>query len=180
MYKLLEYKLLEYEPEYDFQAIWNAHPAQQMKVTIYERESVVPRWVQAYGKDYAYSGQVAVALPTPEWLVPFFDRAKEISPSVNGALVNWYDGAMKHRIGPHRDNEADLLPGSDIITISLGEERVFRFRKFKAKEPPIDVVVQDKSILVIPWDTNLAYTHEVPHFARYVGKRVSVTFRTFM
>jgi alkylated DNA repair dioxygenase AlkB len=72
------------------------------------------------------------------------------------------------------------MVGSDIIIISLGEERVFRFRKFKTKEPPIDFIVKDKSILVIPWDTNMAYTHEVPHFARYKGKRVSLTFRTFI
>lgn len=174
------YKLLAYEADYDWQTIWDAHPVEQMKVTIYDRETSVPRWVQAYGKDYAYSGQVATALPTPDWLVPFFDCAKKISPAVNGALVNWYDGGLKHRIGAHRDNESDLQEGSDIITISLGEERVFRFRKFKAKEPPIDLIVKDKSVLVIPWDTNMAYTHEVPHFARYTGKRVSVTFRTFI
>lgn len=174
------YQLLEYSADYDWQTIWDVHPLEQMKITIYEKECYVPRWVQAYGKDYAYSGQVATALPSPEWLIPFFDCAKQISPTVNGALVNWYDGTFKHRIGAHRDNESDLMVGSDIITISLGEERVFRFRKFKTKESPIDLIVKDKSILVIPWDTNMAYTHEVPHFARYKGKRVSLTFRTFV
>lgn len=173
------YKIFQYESGYDWQMIWDAHPPEQMKIKIYDKEANVPRWVQAYGKDYAYSGQIAKALPIPDWLSPFFDRAKEISPTLNGVLVNWYDGQLKHRIGPHRDNESDLQVGSDIVTISLGEERVFRFRKFKTKDSPIDLVVKDKSILVIPWDTNMAYTHEVPHFARYAGKRVSLTFRTF-
>lgn len=173
------YQLLKYEGDYDWQTIWDAHPPEQLKVVIYEKEGQVPRWVQAYGRDYAYSGQVAKALPIPDWLAPFFDKAKEIYPATNGALVNWYDGALKHRIGAHRDNESDLQEGSDIITISLGEERVFRFRKFKAKEKPIDIIVKDKDILIIPWDTNINFTHEVPHFAKYAGKRVSLTFRTF-
>ena len=173
------YTLLEYDADYDWQTIWDAHPAEQMKIVIYDKEMLAPRWVQAYGTDYAYSGQVAKALPSPDWLIPFFNKAKTISPTANGALVNWYDGNLKHKIGAHRDNEAGLVAGTPIITISLGEERVFRFRKYKAKETPIDVVVKDKSILVIPWDTNMNYTHEVPHFARYKGQRISVTFRTF-
>jgi alkylated DNA repair dioxygenase AlkB len=174
------YQTFRYENDYDFQNIWNAHPSEQMKVLIYNKQVVTPRWVQAYGRDYAYSGQVAQSLPIPDWLEPFFQKAKDISSTINGALINWYDGSLKHKIGAHRDNESDLMIGSDIITISLGEERIFRFRKFKTKEPPIDLVLKDRDILVIPWKTNIQYTHEVPHFAKYKDKRISLTFRTFL
>ena len=34
-------------------------------------------------------------------------------------------------------------------------------------------------VFVMPYATNLAWTHEVPHFARDRGRRVSVTLRAF-
>ncbi len=175
-----EHKVLTYEPDYDFDIIWNAHPATFKDVIIYDKKFKMPRWVEAYGKDYAYSGQTAKALPVPDWLQPFFDVAKQISPTVNGALVNWYDGKLKHKIGAHRDAESSLMKGSDIITVSLGEERVFRFRKYRTKDAPIDIVLKDRDMLVIPWNTNMTYTHEVPYVTKYQGKRISLTFRSFL
>ena len=173
------YQILKYEQDYDWDTIWNEHPKEYSTVVIYDKKFKCPRWIQAYGKDYAYSGQVAKSLPVTSWLEPFLVKAKTISPTVNGILANWYDGALKHKIGAHRDNEKGLTANTDIITISLGEERVFRFRKYKSNENPIDIILQDKDILVIPYETNLAYTHEVPHLSKYQGKRISLTFRTF-
>jgi hypothetical protein len=71
-----------------------------------------------------------------------------------------------------------LLKGSPIVTISLGEERVFRFRPWRGKGYQ-DFVVKEGSVVIIPWDTNKTWTHEVPHFVRFKKRRISVTLRVY-
>ena len=101
-----------------------------------------------------------------------------IHPALNGILLNWYDAAHKHYIGKHRDSDIDRVPGSDIVTISLGEERVFRMRRHRG-DARVDIHIPHGSVVVIPWSTNRAWTHEVPRFARHVGRRVAITVRAF-
>jgi hypothetical protein len=43
----------------------------------------------------------------------------------------------------------------------------------------LDFPAQDGTIFVMPYDTNRAWKHSVPKSARYVGRRISVTFRAF-
>ena len=64
-----------------------------------------------------------------------------------------------------------MLPGAPIVTMSFGEERVFRnsrgkglgreTRQFRAK---------DGTVFVIPRDTNVVWKHSVPKSARYTGR----------
>ena len=81
-------------------------------------------------------------------------------------------------IGAHRDSTVGMIEGAPIVTLSLGEERIFRMRPWKGQGYE-DFVVGDGDLLVIPFDTNQAFTHEVPKFKRYGGKRISVTARGF-
>ena len=60
-------------------------------------------------------------------LEPFLTWAKEaIDGRLNGVLVNWYDGSLGHYIGRHRDSRVNMVSGAPIVTISFGEERIFR------------------------------------------------------
>ena len=93
-------------------------------------------------------------------------------------LLNWYDGASGHYIGAHRDDTRDLVVGSKIVTISLGEERTFRLRPLGLKGYK-DYTMRSGEVIVVPWDTNLHWTHEVPSFRKHQGKRISVTLREF-
>jgi 2-oxoglutarate-Fe(II)-dependent oxygenase superfamily protein len=91
--------------------------------------------------------------PTLNWC-----RA-HIEKQLNGLLLNWYDGALGHRIGAHGDDENELVVGAPIVTISYGESRIFRLRKYKG-DMCKDVEVTDGN-LIIPYDTNLAFKHAV-------------------
>ncbi len=71
-----------------------------------------------------------------------------------------------------------LIEGSVIVTISLGAPRTFRLKPYRAKGT-IDLPVVHGSVVVIPWETNQRWTHEVPHFARDAGRRISLTARAF-
>lgn len=86
-------------------------------------------------------------------------------PRLNCPLRNRYDGPLGHCIGPHHDHAEDLVEGTPIVTVSFGEERVFP--------------APDGPVFVMPYDTDLAWKHEVPKSARCRGRRISVTLRAF-
>jgi len=162
-----------------FSSLWNLHPEKYHKVTLYGEEVSTPRWQQAYGKSYNFAGAKSEALPIANELTPFLEWAtKNIDHRLNGLLLNWYDGQKKHYIGPHRDDTRDLLPDSPIVTISLGEERKFRMRPYDGSGFK-DITVRNGNILILPWSTNLKWTHEVPAHRKYEGKRISITLRAF-
>jgi alkylated DNA repair dioxygenase AlkB len=98
-------------------------------------------------------------------------------------LVNWYDGRLNHYIGRHRDSTANMIVGTPIVTISLGEERIFRLRRWREQvkgEEAVDFPATNGAAFVMPYETNLHWTHEVPRRARNRGRRISVTLRGFM
>ena len=112
-----------------FQELWQLHPSDfhQMRQPGTANMIPVPRWQQAYGRDYAYSGNVNRALPIPAILEPLLDWARTVCDArLNGLLLNWYDAERAHRIGAHRDSIVGLVEGSPIVTISLGATRIFR------------------------------------------------------
>ena len=164
----------------DFRALWAIHPDRFHRVSIMGRETPVPRWSRAYGADYHYSGRTDRAEPVPPLLAGTLAWAREtIEPRLNGLLLNWYDGEQRHYIGKHRDSTKSMVAGTPIVTISLGASRPFRLRPWRvAGADFIDVEVGDRSVLVIPWETNLSWTHEVPHRAEG-GRRISITLRAF-
>ena len=165
-----------------FETLWKMHPDEFHVIKMHGRLVKTPRWQQAYGKDYHYTGRVNRALPVPPLLEPLLRWSCEtIDSDLNGLLLNWYDGSLGHYIGRHRDSTHNLISGSPIVTISLGEQRTFRLRSWppSAGAAPIDFEASNGTVFVMSWETNLAFTHEVPPSTRRPGKRVSVTLRAF-
>lgn len=162
-----------------FDTLWNLHPVEFHTLKILGKEIDTPRWQQAYGKDYRYTGSKQNALDIPDILQVYQQWCRDnIDSDFNGLLVNWYEGTKKHYIGAHRDDTRDLVSDTSIVTISLGEERIFRLRPYGGKSYQ-DFLMQHGTVMIIPWETNLHWTHEVPHFARFKGKRISITLRVF-
>ena len=146
---------------------------------MFGRLVAVPRWSEAYGQDYRYSGTLHRASPLPDMLTPLLSWSKmKVDGRLNGVLVNWYDGSLGHKMGAHRDDEKELVAGAPIITISFGEARTFRLRRWKGRDRH-DIEVADNSVLVLPYATNIAFTHEVPASKQGIGRRISVTLRAF-
>src|SRR5687767_12454193 len=96
-----------------FEALWALHPGDFHEIAIHGRRVKTPRWQQAYGADYHYTGRVNAALPLvppmDEWLA--WSRAR-FDPRLNGLLLNWYDGRAGHYIGRHRDSDKHRTPGT--------------------------------------------------------------------
>lgn len=166
--------------EAGFESLWAMHPEEYHEITMHGRRVKTPRWQQAYGRDYHYTGRTNTALPLTDKLTPFLRWANEtIDPRLNGLLLNWYDGSRGHYIGKHRDSVTNMIEGAPIVTISLGDERIFRLRPWRRGGAVIDFAAVNGAVFIMPYDTNLAWTHEVPHRARDCGRRISVTLRAF-
>lgn len=178
--------------------LWDLHPSGFHVILMHGRPVPTPRWQQAYGADYRYTGRVNRALPVPPDLAPFLAWAQGIDPRLNGLLLNWYAGDQGHYIGPHRDSTSGMIRGCPILTLSLGATRIFRMRVVRpdpydtpdapapdpgAPDPAApachDFPVDHGSVILIPWATNARCTHEVPRHRRLGGDRISITFRGF-
>jgi alkylated DNA repair dioxygenase AlkB len=163
----------------DFEGLWNLHPDNSNEILIHGRMVPIPRWQQAYGRDYHFSGTVNQALPVPDILLPFHTWLRgAVDERLNGLLLNWYAAEKRHYIGAHRDSRIGLVEGTPIVTISIGDARSFRLRVPKAKGF-IDLDATHGTVFVMPWETNLAVKHEVPHSAQAKGRRISITARAF-
>jgi alkylated DNA repair dioxygenase AlkB len=168
------------EAEARFEELWQLHPAEfyEMRQPGTGATIPVPRWQQAYGRDYRYSGNVNRALPVPPILEPFLAWAREaIDVRLNGYLLNWYDAGLSHRIGAHRDSTAGLVEGAPIVTMSLGATRIFRLSS--KDKGHADFQAAHGSVFVLPWETNRHVKHGVPHRAADTGRRISITLRAF-
>lgn len=165
----------------EFDAIWALHPEGFHEVRGRKGGWVkTPRWQQAYGKDYHYSGNTNHALPVPDILTPFLRWADEaVDTRLNGLLLNWYDAGLGHYISKHRDSIKNMVDGAPIVTISLGDERTFRLRPWKVPGSAIDFPTFHGAVFIMPFETNLEWTHEIPKRARQIGRRVSITLRAF-
>lgn len=165
----------------EFAALWNLHPQsfQTMPQPFTGRSIPLPRWQQAFGFDYRFSGTINSALPVPEILKPFLLWAHDaIDKRLNGLLLNWYDAARQHYIGPHSDSTIGLVSETPIVTISLGASRIFRLRPRRGKGFK-DFPAAHGMVLILPWNTNLNTKHEVPHRKDSEGQRISITIRAF-
>lgn len=163
-----------------FDELWNLHPEEFPEILIYGQQQKLPRWQQVYGADYRYTGQLHRALPLPSLLQPLLSWAQTaIDARANGVVVNWYCGVCGHHIGKHRDSTKNLVEGAPITMMSFGASRVFRLARWKDGGQRHDFVVQNGTLVVLPYATNLAWTHAVLHRKHDEGRRISVTIRAF-
>jgi len=163
-----------------FQELWGLRPATFHEITqpFTGKRIPLPRWQQAYGHDYRYTGAVNRALLMSELLKPYLEWTQQIDRRLNGLLLNWYDADLRHYIGPHSDSTSGLVSGTPIITISLGATRSFRLRARNAKEFK-EFEACHGCVFIMPWETNIRIKHEVPHRKGSWGRRISITARAF-
>ncbi len=161
-----------------FGRLWSLRLREPQFVIIFGEPVEIPRGQYAVGANYPFSNQVSRAVPTPPILNPFREWARqEIDPRMNGQLLNFYDGPDEY-IGKHNDAHDVLFAGSPIVTIALGEGRKFRMRP-NYGGGFVDFPFPVGSFILIPYNTNLNWKHEVPKSRKYRGRRISITIRAF-
>lgn len=92
-------------------------------------------------------------------------------------FINYYrNGADK--VGWHSDDEP-MMDCSNIASISLGGERVFKFRDKKTHEVVWKQQLETGSLVWMKEGCQGNLEHEVPKTTKHVEPRLNLTFRKF-
>ena len=70
--------------------------------------------------------------------------------------------------GKHSDNESQTLPGSPIVSISLGATRTFRIREAASGHIVEDVPVRNAAVLIMGGAMQRTHQHEVPKIGVFI------------
>jgi len=159
--------------------------------TIFGKTIPSPRRISAFGErnykalyDNSKSYTNHHRRPPHDW-IPEMQELKERVEKYTGetftiAIINRYDGGQES-IGWHSDKEKDLVAGSSIVSITLGAERDFQFKKItkedEGKPKIITKELTDGSMVVMNSDTQDHYQHCVPKRKNVKGTRINITFR---
>jgi alkylated DNA repair dioxygenase AlkB len=164
-----------------FEDIWNLHPKEKGKGIIMGKEIEFPRWQESYGQAYSFTGMTHKAHKIKhtfmksilEWV------CNDSQKKYKQILVNWYENG-NHYIGPHSDDEKQLVKKSAIYSFSFGQERDF---VIKSKDKTYRKVVKmpHNSLLVMCGEMQKYYKHSVPKRAlsKCPKKRINITMRLF-
>jgi alkylated DNA repair dioxygenase AlkB len=165
----------------DYKKIWDLKPSELGKIKLFGKLIDTPRWFQSYGNNYNFSGIDHDSEPVPEILQPLLHWVNQKEPDFeyNGILVNWYqDGS--HYIGPHSDDEKDLVKDSPIYAFSFGTSRNFNIiSKNKDIDEKYKFSLENNSLIVMGGECQKFYKHSISKSTRISDSRISVTIRAF-
>lgn len=139
-------------------------------------KSMKSRWTASFGKSYDYNGMTYPAIDFPSI---FNELLNEITNTVgfkpNNCLINLYhDG--NSTMGYHSDNIEILTAGTGVAIVSIGSERVLRFKNKINKENIIDCVLGDGSLFYMDDKIQNEWLHSIPK-SNTQDIRISLTFR---
>jgi alkylated DNA repair dioxygenase AlkB len=159
-----------------------------------------PRYFQAYGRNYSFSGQTAAATSwdgAPAALaglrriagllvaptVPSTGSADRAVVAVpNGCLCNWYE--PHHSIGMHRDDTRELVHCAPIYSISWGHPRKFvlepRIPATAAaasgtSAEPLSLLLGDGDLLVMGGRCQSTHKHSIPRIDKAAVRSAECT-----
>jgi alkylated DNA repair dioxygenase AlkB len=150
-------------------------------VRMYGKVHTLKRKIAWYGDDaygYRYSQLTRTALPWPTELLRLKTQLEAFTgESFNSCLLNYYhDG--HDCMGWHADNEKMMKTGATIASISLGAERVFKFRH-KHTHEMISILLEQGSLLLMKGETQEHWKHSLPASKKISTPRINLTFRVF-
>ncbi len=135
---------------------------------MYDREVEVPRLVTSYRLDDP-------ALPAV--LADAVRRATDVAHEpFNAVGLNLYrDG--RDSVAPHNDHLYEIVAGHPIGLISLGATRLMTIRSKGKPRRVFDLNLENGSLLMMSYETQVNYDHGVPKTKASVGERISVALR---
>jgi len=146
---------------------WNAE-----RRWMYDRQVDVPRLTARFRL------QPAPDQPSPPAAVlQAYERViAETGVSFDSVGLNLYrDG--RDSVAPHNDHLDEIAPGFPIALLSLGATRRMIIRAKPPRRRVMQVDLEEGSLLLMSYETQLHYTHGVPKTNEPVGERISLAFR---
>jgi alkylated DNA repair dioxygenase AlkB len=135
---------------------------------MYERDVDVPRLTAHFALDDP-------ALPAP------LMRARTLAERLakcefNSVGLNLYRNGSDS-VAPHNDKLHELAAGAPIALVSLGATRRMIIRSKKTPRRRLELDLDNGSVLVMSYETQLHLEHAIPKTATPVGPRISLAFR---
>jgi alkylated DNA repair dioxygenase AlkB len=151
-----------------FDALREGVAWQSERRRMYDRDVDVPRLVARYRLD------------DPDVPAPLADAAARTSQDTgtrfNSAGLNFYrDG--RDSVAPHNDHLYEIVAEHPIALISLGATRLMTIRSKKAPRRILDLDLENGSLLVMTYETQLHYDHGVPKTKTPADARISIALR---
>lgn len=155
----------------------------QENIRIFGKSCLTPRltaWYGNAGAAYSYSGLKLSPEPWTPALVHLRDMIISATGCrFNSVLLNWYrDG--NDSMGWHADDEKELGINPVIASLSLGQERDFRFRRKDNHRKIFKVKLANGSLLVMGGSIQHFWQHALPKSAGIKNERINLTFRMIM
>ena len=135
---------------------------------MYERQVDVPRLTAGYRLSDAQ---------VPAVVAEAAQRARAAATTdFNSVGLNYYrDG--RDSVAPHNDHLYEIVKGHPIALISLGAARLMTIRSKAKPRRILDIDLEDGSLLLMSYETQLNYDHGIPKSRVAVGPRVSIALR---
>ncbi len=155
---------------------------QQEQIFLYGRWVKVPRLMCWYGDknaEYQYSGVNHQPLPWTKPLLSVKQKIQAYYPcTFNSVMANLYRNGTDS-MGCHADDEKELGHNPVIASMSLGEQRLLKFRHQKSKEV-LDIVLSHGDLLLMDGEIQHHWRHELPKTKKIKTERINLTFRQVM
>jgi alkylated DNA repair dioxygenase AlkB len=158
-----------------FSALRDGVAWQSERRRMYDRDVDVPRLVARYRLD------------DPDLPPTLADAAEHASRSTgtrfNSVGLNYYrDG--RDSVAPHNDHLYEIVAEHPIALISLGATRLMTIRSKKPSDAAqgklrriLDLNLENGSLLVMSYETQLHYDHGVPKTKNPADARISIALR---
>jgi alkylated DNA repair dioxygenase AlkB len=135
---------------------------------MYDRDVDVPRLVASYRLADEH---------LPAVLAEASHRAADATETpFNSVGLNFYrDG--RDSVAPHNDHLYEIVAAYPIALISLGATRLMTIRSKTRPRRIFDLDLEEGSLLLMSYETQLHYDHGIPKTRAAVGPRISVALR---
>ena len=184
------------------ETMWKARPSEPTRGMIMGRPVDFPRRTCAYGVDYKYTGQTQFAQPIASAPEPVQElvtklRAVDSLGDHNALLLNWYEASLNEYMGPHSDDERELVRLAPIVSLSWCSSGHFRRFRFTARKGCSDALLPswsggqpgmlrltDGCLVVMGGECQATHKHEVMKTTKRAlgeneGRRINLTLRAF-
>ena len=179
--------------ELEFDQLKSLMPTTTHQVMMFGKLVDLPRMQLCYGQSYNYSGTTSHAIEEIPELIQramnavnkhYMKSTKTSQPIYSMCLVNYYRNGNDY-IGPHSDDEKQLVPGTPIYSISLGVTRQF---KLKAKDFLIkqgkfvdELIIKPEmsDLLIMGGTCQMTHVHSILKEKSINDMRINLTFRAF-
>lgn len=139
-------------------------------------ESIKSRKTASFGIPYNYSNMAYDVQEIPEILVPVLATVNtELGYVSNNCLINYYH-ENESSMGFHEDNVEYLAANTGVCIVSLGNERILRFRNTQNKDLKHDIELKAGSLFYMSQEIQQYWQHAILR-TKSNGERISLTFR---